>query len=91
MKMETTLKTLHIPNSGIQGVLFIGTREEGAREQPLAQNATAVATVRPRFCGHTRAARATLRAVRGPICPLSSSGPDCWKLAPGFDKTAFQS
>jgi len=61
--METTPTTLHISLFWNPGV-FIDTREEGARGQPLAQNVVAVAIVRlwKRGLGRIFAALLGLRA-----------------------------
>ena len=78
--MKTTPKTLYISNSGTQGV-FIATKEEGGQgTNPDPKGG--------RGRGHKVAARAALRAVRGPVCPLSGSVPGFGFAAPGFDESA---
>jgi len=44
---------------------------------------------RPRFRGLTGAARAVLRAARGPVCPLSGPMPGFGFAAPDFDESAL--
>ena len=78
--MKTTPKTLHIQLWNPRGV-FIGTREEGGQ-------GTNPSPKRRARRGPLVAARAALRAARGPFGPLSDSAPGFWFLAPGFDESA---
>ena len=61
--------------------VFIATREERGQ-------GTGPGPKRGRGRGHTGAARAMLRAARGPVCPLSGSVPGFGFVAPGFDESA---
>ena len=44
---------------------------------------------KPRFRGHSMAARAALRATRGPVCVLSVPVPGFVFAAPDFDESAL--
>ena len=66
MKMKLLLKLCIYPTLEPRGV-FIATREEGAREQTLAQNATAAATI--------KWPRAVLSVPCQLLCPVSGLQP----------------
>ena len=75
--------------------VFIGIRGTGgqgtnpAPKQRARRGRMAAETrLGPRFCGPLVAARAALRAARGPFCPLSGPVPGFVFAAPGFDKSA---
>ena len=74
--MKTTPKLCISPSLEPQGV-FIGTREEGARGQTLAQNAAAAAAVLPRKRGQTRVS-AAIKWPRAAYCAVFSCPPVGW-------------
>ena len=76
MEMKTTPNFAY-PCSETPGGVFIATREEGGQ-------GTGPGPKRGRGRGHTRAARAALRAARGPVCPLSGPVPGFVFAAPSF-------
>ena len=71
--MRTTLNFAYLPSENPRGV-FIGSSEEGAWGQTLAQN------VQPRKRG---------LAARGPVYLLSVLVPSFWFAAPDFDESAL--
>ena len=81
MENENYPKPCISPTLEPRGV-FIGTREEGGQLETAGQK-------HGRSRGHTGAARAALRAARGPVCPLSGSVPCFDFAAPGFDESAL--
>ena len=70
MEMKLLLKLCISPVWNPRGV-FIATREEGGQE-------TSPGPTRGRGRGHTRTARAALRAARCLVCPLSAPVPGFW-------------
>ena len=76
--MKTTLNSVYLQLWNPRGV-YIGTREEGGQ-------GTNPGPKRGRSRGHTVAARAALRAARGPVCPLSGPVPGFYFAALGFHR-----